>query len=73
MGGGTKGGQEGFDPIKLRDHFLETIKSLQYLSEQTDGQISKLEKVCRAQEQQHKDRAVGVEKKYKVNNNKFYF
>jgi len=66
LGGGTKGGQEGFDPIKLRDHFLETIKSLQYLSEQTDGQISKLEKVCRAQEQQHKDRAVGVEKKYKA-------
>ena len=65
-GGGTKGGQEGFDPVKLKNHFLETIKSLQQLSEQTDAQIVKLEHVCKDQEQKHKENTLEVEKQYKV-------
>ncbi|XP_057316582.1 exocyst complex component 5-like [Hydractinia symbiolongicarpus] len=72
VGGGTKGGQEGFDPVILRDHFLETIKALQQLSEQTDGQIAKLEHVCQDQEQIHKEKAADVEKQYKTTMSKFY-
>ena len=66
VGGGTKGGQEGFDPLKLRDHFLESIKSLKFLTEETDEQIVKLEKTCQKQEQHHKKNAENVEKQYKV-------
>ncbi|XP_065661360.1 exocyst complex component 5 isoform X2 [Hydra vulgaris] len=65
LGGGTKGGQEGFDPLKLRDHFLETIKNLQTQSELTTAQISKLEKICSEHEQKHKEKASDVEKQYK--------
>ena len=69
VGGGTKGGQEGFDPAKLKDHFLETIKALQHLSENTDAQIEKLEEVCKDQEHKHKENTLEVEKQYKVKSN----
>jgi len=66
VGGGTKGGQEGFDPVKLKEHFLETIKTLQKLSEKTDAQIEKQEVVCREHEHKHKENILEVEKQYKV-------
>ncbi|XP_066911022.1 exocyst complex component 5-like [Clytia hemisphaerica] len=71
-GGGTKGGQEGFDPVKLKNHFLETIKSLQQLSEKTDAQIVKLEQVCKDQEQKHKENTLEVEKQYKTAMTQFH-
>lgn len=66
------GGEEGFDPSTLRTHFLDTIKSLQKLSEQTDGQIAKLERLCKDQEQKHKEKCSDVEKKYKGAMTKFH-
>ena len=65
-GGGTKGGADAFDPVKLKEYFEETTKSLQQVMTQTQGRISKLERVCRDQEKQHKANAEAVEKQFKV-------
>ena len=70
-GGGTKGGSGGYDPIKLKEHFMETIRVLQQLGTQTEGRIGKLEHVCREQESKHKETAANVDKQYKEAMTKF--
>ncbi len=65
-GGGSKGGPEAFNPVKLKESFEETIKSLQRLMKEAEGRMVKLEKICTAEEKEHKSNSLVVEEQYKV-------
>ena len=65
-GGGSKGGSDAFDPVKLKDNFEDTIKSLKNLMKETETRISFLEKECADEEKKHKKNSHSVEDQFKV-------
>ena len=65
-GGGSKGGSDAFDPVKLKDCFEDTIKSLQSLMKETEARISSFEKECTEEESVHKKNSQAVESNFKV-------
>eukprot|EP00794_Sanderia_malayensis_P019823 gene19822-21763_t len=71
-GGGSKGGIDAFDPVKLKESFKETIGSLQKLMKETEGRITKLEKTCAAEEKQHKENVSSIEEQYQESIKKFH-
>ncbi|CAB4026513.1 exocyst complex component 5, partial, partial [Paramuricea clavata] len=60
-GGGTKGGEESFDPNKLHSFFVNSIHQLQSLDKSIQGQVNKLEELCAKEEKEHKSRIVGMD------------
>ena len=66
-GGGSKGGPDAFDPVKLKESFEDTIKSLQSLMKETEEEMSCLEKECAEEEKKHKKNSQSVEDHFKVN------
>ena len=67
-GGGSKGGSDAFDPVKLKESFEDTIRSLQGLMKETEAKMSVLEKECTEEESKHKKNSKSVEKQFKVIN-----
>ena len=65
-GGGSKGGPEAFDPVKLKESFEDTIKSLQSLMKETEARMSFLEKECAEEEAKHKKNSQFVESHFQV-------
>lgn len=65
-GGGSKGGPEAFNPIKLSRVFQRTIQELCALDEKMQGRINKLEELCIKEQEEHKQRAIDLESSYKV-------
>ena len=65
-GGGTKGGEESFDPNKLHSFFVNSIHQLQSLDKSIQGQVNKLEELCAKEEKEHKGRIVEMEDNTKV-------
>lgn len=65
-GGGSKGGSDAFDPVKLKESFEDTIKSLQNLMKETEARMSFLEKECAEEEKKHKKKSQSVEDQFKV-------
>jgi len=71
-GGGSKGGSDAFDPVKLKNGFEDTIKSLQGLMKETEARMSFLEKECAEEEKKHKKNAQLVESDFQKSVQKFY-
>ena len=65
-GGGTKDGQDLFDPNRLHDFFVNSIHQLQTLDKTIQGQVNKLEELCCKEEKEHKTRIIQMEDNTKV-------
>lgn len=61
VGGGTKGGEESFDPNRLHSFFVNSIHQLQTLDKTIQGQVNKLEELCSKEEKEHKNRIIHME------------
>ncbi|XP_065066238.1 exocyst complex component 5-like [Rhopilema esculentum] len=71
-GGGSKGGSDAFDPVKLKESFEDTIRSLQGLMKETEAKMSFLEKECTEEETKHKKNSKSVENQFKDSMQRFY-